>query len=244
MPGIESTYQPQSPAVNKNNQQRRQSAQEMAIQKKVDRLRPLLAAMRSQTPDDPMKPADVIATVNQANFATTIEEMNGTIMAMNERSAASAKLSARSSATSMIGSKIEGYEAIVDLKEEGEELVAQIPFALPHDVQSVKVKIFDENGQPIVELKGGTAKGQHILKWDGKDANGVPYPVGSYNYSVTAIDDKGVPLEIQAMSQGIVNGVMFDEGDDPLLRIGGSSTIRMSRVRAVQGKVNEAAAAA
>ena len=239
MTGVVTTYQPQSTAVNKNHT-RKPTDHEIAIQKKVDRLKPMIAAMRAQTPDDPMKPADVIATVNQANFATTIEDMNVTIMEMNARSEETARVTNKAAAISMIGTQIDGFGSFIELKEEGDVLQAQIPFALPHDVQSLKVQLFDEGGLPIRELSGNTKEGQHILHWDGKSANGKEYPAGTYTYSVEAIDKNGNPMMIQSMSKGIVTGVEFN-GKEDLLRIGGSM-LPMRNVRGV-GRANAAAAA-
>jgi len=53
--------------------------------------------------------------------------------------------------------------------------------------------------------------------WDGLDSKGNPVPAGEYTISITAFDDAGEKVGVQAYSIAKVRGVTFENGYPELL---------------------------
>lgn len=78
---------------------------------------------------------------------------------------------------------------------------------------NVTVTVKDANGKLVAILpQGHLNRGLIPLTWDGRDANGVPMPDGSYKVEVTATGDDGKPAIFRTNLTMKVDAVTFRDG--------------------------------
>ena len=84
--------------------------------------------------------------------------------------------------------------------------------------EKVDVTIKNAAGDVVSSFSAGPlGEGTHDLAWTGKDANGLPLPVGEYSVSVQATGADGESVTASALLTGVVTGVSFENGYAELL---------------------------
>ncbi|BCA54811.1 putative Basal-body rod modification protein FlgD [Nitrospira sp. KM1] len=98
---------------------------------------------------------------------------------------------------------------------------ATFDYSLAGQAADVQVTILDAAKQPVRVLKLGTqGAGAQQGQWDGYDNNGVKAKPGAYQYSITAVDRKGVTVDATTTSLVTVTGVQ-PNGDKPASLLAG-----------------------
>ena len=100
---------------------------------------------------------------------------------------------------------------------------APIHYRLESPGAAVAIEIQNAAGQPIFVTAGPATAGNHVVAWDGRDANGVPQPDGQYRFEVRAIDQAGRPVPVTPGRSGTVDAVEF-QGERMLLSVDGVLT--------------------
>jgi flagellar basal-body rod modification protein FlgD len=130
----------------------------------------------------------------------------------------------------MIGKEVDALGNWVELKD-GDE--ATVGYRLEESFAQVNVDILDPTGTVIRTLpQGAKGKGNHLIKWDGRDNSGATLPDGRYTVRVTVGDYQ----EVDAASpivHGVITGLSFEGGDPSLLM--GNETIPLASVIQVRG---------
>jgi flagellar basal-body rod modification protein FlgD len=78
---------------------------------------------------------------------------------------------------------------------------------------NVTVTVKDAAGNVVATLpQGNLSSGANTLKWDGRDANGVPLADGSYKVVVSATNSSGTAVPFKTSMTMKVDSVTFSNG--------------------------------
>ena len=90
----------------------------------------------------------------------------------------------------------------------------------------------DTNNKTVYTETRKITAGAQGFQWNGRDANKVALPAGTYRLSIDAKDGSGRPIAVSTEIQGTVDTVRF-EGDTPILVMGNQS-VSYDKVRQIQ----------
>lgn len=164
----------------------------------------LTAQLRNQ---DPTTPLDTNQFTQQlVSFAGVEQSVNANknlekIIQMSEESQIN-------SAVAYLGNVVEVDGNVAELKN-GQTMFG---YELPQTAKNVFVSITDKNGQTVFSGQGATTPGKHNIVWNGLDRNQRQLPDGTYNISVTALDEKDNTINTQTTITGQVDGVSMKDG--------------------------------
>ena len=112
-----------------------------------------------------------------------------------------------------------------------EQGISPVRFNLQDEADSVKISIYDENGNLVREASVDGSAGPRQFQWDGTDDEGRQREPGRYTVSIEALDEEGNELPVDSYVRGRVDGVRFDNGYPELLVNG--RRLRMSDISEV-----------
>lgn len=87
-----------------------------------------------------------------------------------------------------------------------------IRYGLSQDATTLKVNIYDETGNIVRSMDGGTGSGPQMVSWDGKDNDGNAMPAGTYSINVAAADAEGKTISATTAVSGTVRGIETQNG--------------------------------
>ena len=86
-------------------------------------------------------------------------------------------------------------------------------YRLPESVVSTSILITDDQGEIVFAGNGETVAGDHVFVWNGRDANGVVQPDGSYKISLSARNANDAIVSVATTVSGRVTGIQsLDDG--------------------------------
>jgi flagellar basal-body rod modification protein FlgD len=170
-------------------------------------LRLLITKMENQ---DPLSPAEDTEFISQLATFSSLEQLitaNGNLegLALGQSNLINAQ------ALNLIGKEalIESGNEVRVLNGVADTLV----YAVPTEVQTAVVTIFDEAGEPVRTIEVDTSRGSRgTVPWDGTDLDGSPVPDGTYTVSITAMDASGEPASAALFRSLPIDGVNFLDG--------------------------------
>lgn len=201
---------------------------------KEDFLRLLVTQLGNQ---DPMNPANSTQFVAQLAQFASLEQLMGVnqgldLIGMAQTASTSAQM------VGFIGKHI-AYRGDQLHVRDGQ--AGDIVVDLASQADDVKVTVRDAQGRVVRTLDvGGLEKGTQHIAFDALDDAGNPLPDGSYTVEVAASDDEGNPIGVSLRSEGVVTGVVFDEGY-PELVLDDGSKVALGQVLSVDEPAGEAA---
>ncbi len=163
---------------------------------------------------DPTQPLDANAFTNQLVSFSGVEQAVKTNTNL-ESIINMSKESQINNAVSYLGNVVEVEGSQSELKN-GQ---ATFSYDLPSSARNVFVSISDENGKVVYAGNGETSVGKHQIIWTGTNQSQQQMPDGSYNVSITALDDSGQPIVPKTTIIGQVDAVSIKDGS-ALLSIG------------------------
>lgn len=195
---------------------------------KEDFLKLLITQLEQQDPLNPQDPSE---------FTSQLTEFNNLEQLMNLNTSMNALMNLQNSSNStqaltLIGKEVTYLGNDTALSADGGE--GSLQFDLNGTAASATVNIFDSNGKLVktVEVDGPTA-GINTVSWGGEDNNGNMLAAGDYTFTVEAQDGNGNVLEAQPLTNGLVNGLSFDDGVT-YLNVGEDDTITLSHIYEVR----------
>jgi flagellar basal-body rod modification protein FlgD len=192
---------------------------------KDDFLKLLMAQLANQ---DPTAAADNQAFVAQLAQFAGLEAAEGTNTRLDTLLTAQAANSANT-AVGFIGKVVDYRTDSVNLQA---GLSATSQASLGGAASSVTVSVVDSGGNKVRTLKMGAQPAGTIgITWDGNDDGGHRLPPGSYAVSVSATDAAGKNVDVSLQGNGVITGVLFDNGV-PRLKVNGS-LVQMSAVTSI-----------
>lgn len=99
--------------------------------------------------------------------------------------------------------------------------ITEFGYSLDKAAAKVEVQVYDKNGSLVYTFAGNTQAGNHIVTWDGTNAEGVELPNGDYTVRVRAEDGDGKVLVSTPLVYGKVASVMNDGGRASLIMTDG-----------------------
>jgi len=181
---------------------------------KEDFLQMLVTQLKYQDPLDPM---DNTAFAAQLAEFSTLEQMQNMNATLQSTMALTQSLN-NTLVTELIGRTIKALGNGVYLSSVGD---VDILYGLYQDAADVTVQILNADGEVIRTLEvGSQSAGEHIVQWDGKDANGALVESGVYTYALQAVDVGGQEVPAVTYSTGRTTGIQYTEEGSALVLIG------------------------
>lgn len=201
---------------------------------KDDFIKLMSAQLKHQDPMSPLKNEQMAAQLAQFSSLEQMVNVNSNL----EKMSAAQKPQENVLAASLIGKKIMTDSSKFMLNKGAQP---EVKFDLPADAQSVSVSLVDAKGEIVREYELGTmAKGEQMIRWDGKNGKSQEVTPGEYTYRINAVDHENKPLQIATASGGLVSGVSF-EGGKALLLVDGKK-IPMDAVARIEADFSNASA--
>lgn len=176
---------------------------------------------------DPLSPMESTEFTNQLVGFAQVEQQIG----MNTNLQALQTMQAQTQ-NSLALSYLGRYAEIIDNQVELKDGKARFAYILENDAKATKITIKNADGDVVRELNGDTLAGNHVLDWDGKDAEGNVLEDGMYAIEAVSVvgkdlDEQKLTTVVQAKISAVSTG-----GDQPTLTINGMA-IPMSDVLTV-----------
>jgi len=174
---------------------------------KDDFLKLLVGQMKNQDPFNPLKGTEFAAQLAQFSGLEQLQNMND-----NLQESMSTNYVLTSSINNALAANFVGKDVRASSNEfywEGGSGV-RMGYTLPQSATSVKVKVYNESGDLIREIRGGVRQGDNIALWDGKDESGGIVDEGVYNFTVTATSGDTV-VRSSPFVYGRISGVRYDQ---------------------------------
>jgi flagellar basal-body rod modification protein FlgD len=165
---------------------------------------------------DPLKPQDSSAMLEQISQLTLVEQSYNSTAALKNLLAAQNNSVALNSAT-FIGGNVKANGTGVNF-DGSNPSVLQFNHSVP--TTSGTVTITNSSGQIVkTATLGALGAGDNSLTWDGRDASGNLLPAGAYNFTVKGTSADGKAVSATTYTTGRVDGVSF-ANNTPTLSIG------------------------
>jgi flagellar basal-body rod modification protein FlgD len=188
-------------------------------------LKLLVAQLANQ---DPTQPQDSSAFVAQLAQFSALEQQQNTVGRLDTLLMGQA-FANQTSAASFIGKDVTFRGGHIQIADGGAGMgIATL--TAPADKMTVTVS--DATGRTVRVLQlGPQAAGDVQILWDGRDANGIQMPAGTYSFSAAAYDADGQAVAVDVTTRGTVSGVAYQSGA-AVLKVGGA-TVPMSDVTSI-----------
>lgn len=181
---------------------------------------------------DPLSPMESTEFTNQLVGFAQVEQQIG----MNTNLQALQTMQAQTQ-NSLALSYLGRYAEIVDNQVELKDGKARFAYILDNDARTTKITIKNAKGDVIREMDGKLLAGNHVVDWDGKDAEGNAVEDGMYAIEVKSTfgkeaDEKALTTVVQARISAVSTG-----GEEPTLTVNGMA-IPMSDVLTVSEQMS------
>ena len=165
---------------------------------------------------DPLSPMDSSEFTNQLVQFSNLEQQITQTGKLDDLLAAQATAQ-NAAAVGYLGNTVQAKAPFTVLTAGS----ATIPYELPADATAASVAILDSSGNLVhVEDLDPTA-GPGEFVWDGKDANGLQQPDGTYGVSLIAMDGDGLPVDGGVSFFTAIADEVITENGALLLQMGG-----------------------
>ena len=152
----------------------------------------LVTQMKNQDPSSPMDNQAFLAQLAQFSSLEQMQNLNGKL----DSSLTLTQSLSNTAAAGYIGRSIRATADTIDLSASGN---VDLGYTLVANAATATVTITDSSGNLVRTLNSSeTAAGEHSLSWDGRDATGTRELAGSYTFKVSALDESGASVAIQA----------------------------------------------
>lgn len=182
-----------------------QANKERGIKKELDKdafLQLMLTQMKYQDPTAPMDSKEMIQQVSQLSQTEQIMNMSKSFQNM-----VSSQLTLyRMQATGLVGKNA----VVEDNKMALKDGVTQNVIFDVDKSSNIKIEIYNANEKLIYsDDLGVLPKGINTFSWNGRNANGVAMPDGTYEYKLYRMEN-GQKVEITGLDGGKVEAVQFE----------------------------------
>lgn len=157
---------------------------------------------------DPLSPMDSTEFTNQLVQFSQVEQSINTNQKLDDL--LSLQLGSISSvALGYVGMDISYVSA--EMNYDGSKPV-QINYSLPSTATTLKINIYNEQGQVVRSMDAPKTAGAQKISWDGKDNNGNAAPEGTYSLKIDALDKDNKAMKVSSVVSGNVRGIESQNG--------------------------------
>jgi len=186
--------------------------------KKTDFLKLLVAQLQNQDPLNPQDSTQFMSQLAQLEMVQGIGDLNSSFGDFTTGMLSSQALQA----TTLVGRNVL-LGADTSYVRAGDSLSGKI--ALPADATTVKLNVFNDNGELVRALQlGEQRKGNLDFSWDGVGDNGEAMPAGEYKI-VAQASINGESVDIPTAINFNVNSVTLDQTRGAFLNLDGQTKI-------------------
>lgn len=195
---------------------------------KEEFLKLLVAQLQHQDPLEPQDNSAFVAELAQfSNLEQTIA-INDNLEALSIQQQGTQN----SQIVAMVGKTVSVRGSMVTANGSGQPV--PLAFNLDDEAHEVSVTIRDLNGKDIRTVEvGERGAGMVNMMWDGRNAQGIVAPAGTYTVSVSAKTEAGGTVSSSQETTGTVEAVAFDKGY-PVLQLSNGVSVPVSDLLSVQ----------
>ncbi len=172
----------------------------------------LVTQFQYQDPLNPMEDKEFIAQLAQFSSLEQMMNLNESMEGLTTAT----KNQEMINATSYIGKNIDMTGNTVSKATDAttkETTVSGLRYALGETAVSATVNVFDSNRQIVASYKlPAQAPGTHEFNWDGLTSQGTAAPDGNYTVIPVFLNAEGESIQYDSVVDGLVNGVITDNG--------------------------------
>ena len=178
----------------------------------------LLAQLRNQDPNNPLKSHEFAAQLAQFTSVEQLFKINENLDRNLELDLKLSQSIGNSLATTIVGKNLRAVGNQISLEK---TLASKVYISLPTAASNVVVNIYDSNDTLVrrQDLNLLTT-GDHIFNWDGKNNNGEVAADGIYTFSVDASNNNGESMQISFFMGGHITGVKFNSDNTTMFLVG------------------------
>lgn len=164
--------------------------------------------LKNQDPMKPMDQKDFSANLAQFSQLEQLTAMNKKMDAVNQN----ALDDKRVQGASFLGKKVVTNGTSLDYPGDGSN--AKIPFHLDRPAKVAIINVVDNKNQLVARIeRENLNSGMQDVEWNGLDFSGLVAAKETYRFEVIAFDDKNEKFLGETKSEGLVQGVSFDNGE-------------------------------
>lgn len=189
-------------------------------------MRLMLHQMQNQDPTNPLKSHEMAAQLAQFSSLEQMSNINETLQNMNTQQSAARQFDVMQ----FIGKTVTGDSSRFT-RLQGEK-AHELSFHLPQDATNTVIKIRDEEGNIVKELRiPGLKAGENSVVWNGVTEQGLEGRSGEYRFEIEATGGGNRRLAVDTKFEAPVTGVKFVRGE-PVLLVG-HKTVKVHEVQAI-----------
>lgn len=186
----------------------------------------MVAQLNNQDPLNPQENGEFIAQLAQFSSVEGIENLNNTVEVMSTSLQSSQALQA----SALVGRRVHVLSDKSYLSAD-DDISGTIK--LDRSTTNLTLNIANSAGVLIDQIElGSQTRGDIRFAWNGKDANGVPYPEGEYLFTAEA-DIGGTTEEIDLALSANVDSVSINPDRTVLLNIQGQGAVPLLNVEEI-----------
>lgn len=199
------------------------SAQNSSQASKNEFLKLLTYQLKTQNPMKPYDNQEFAAQLAQFSQLEQLIDIRSMIEEQITSNTILTKTMANSALPGMIGKSAKAYTQTVNF--DGENSV-KLGYSLPYPAYSGGMTIYDEAGNIIRDIPldaKNLSRGEHLIEWDGKDADSNSMPGGRYFFEAYFGTQSGSSFSADTFVQGRIEAVRF-KSEGTFLVVNGTET--------------------
>lgn len=167
--------------------------------------------LKNQDPMKPMDQKDFSANLAQFSQLEQLTAMNKKMDSVNQN----ALDDKRVQGAAFLGRKVVTSGTSIDYKGDGKDV--KVPFYLDQPAKAAVINILDNKNQLIARIeRENLNKGMQDVTWDGIGFDGQIAAKETYHFEVIGFDENNNKFNGSTRSEGLVQGVHFEDGETVL----------------------------
>jgi flagellar basal-body rod modification protein FlgD len=173
---------------------------------KDDFMKLLVAQLEHQNPLEPLSGTEFTGQLAQFSAVEQAFKTNENLQSIRD---SNVQLNS-SLALNMIGKQVEADGNQISLGSAGSSAIS---FSLGNQAAQAEIMVYNSAGDFVTKItQENLAAGRHKVVWNGQDSNGIPVPIGNYNFQVIAKDAGGEDVAVTTYTQGLIDGIGYEGG--------------------------------
>lgn len=204
------------------------------ISTKDEFLKLLTTQLKYQNPLEPLNSQEFAAQLAQFSSVERLMNIETALTKSAEQSTELTQVMNKNLAAALIGKTVRSEgDSISHLSGNSEVLQYELQSA----AKSAIIDIKDSAGTVVRKyVVGYQGQGGHSIKWDGKNEIGEVLPDDFYSFEVNAQDAEGNKIQAKQYQVGVVEGVRYVSGNQPLVIINGKE-VSLSNILEIGGEL-------
>ncbi len=167
--------------------------------------------LKNQDPMKPMDQKDFSANLAQFSQLEQLTAMNKKMDAVNQNAVDDKRVQG----AAFLGRKVVTAGTSLDYKGDGKDV--KVPFFLDQPAKAAVINILDNKNQLVARIeRENLQRGMQDVTWDGIGFDGQIAAKETYHFEVIGFDENNNKFNGSTRSEGLVQGVHFEDGETVL----------------------------